>query len=137
MRIINDIEARFPVDEWVVNGIKVWPILRIHLNFQLQYHEEKCFAGTTEAKKSIINNMIDFGTQLAKDHLALLRDYAHNQKLHDTKVAISKAEMAQTEKDAKKRIELQKQAFDYAKQIQNPLPVYLIHLRLSCFVHHQ
>lgn len=43
------------------------------------------------------------------------------QKLHDTKVAISKAEMAQTEKDAKKRIELQKQAFDYAKQIQNEL----------------
>lgn len=85
MRIINDIEARFPVDKWMVNGIKVWPVIRIHLNYKFQYHQETCFAGTTEAKKSFLHNIIDFGTQLVKDHLALFRDYKHNQKLQNTK----------------------------------------------------
>ncbi len=30
---INDLEERFPVDQWTVNGIRVWPLYRIGLYF--------------------------------------------------------------------------------------------------------
>lgn len=29
--IINDIEGKFPVDKWVINGIHIWPVIRIRL----------------------------------------------------------------------------------------------------------
>jgi len=32
---LAEIEGRFPVDQWVVGGIRFWPILRVHLAFQL------------------------------------------------------------------------------------------------------
>ena len=32
---INEIEERFDVDEWIVDNIHIWPILRFQLGFQL------------------------------------------------------------------------------------------------------
>jgi len=37
IKIINTIEDRFPVASWEMNGIKIWPLLRIRLNFDLYY----------------------------------------------------------------------------------------------------
>ena len=39
--VINTIEAKFPVDEWVVDGIHVWPIIRINLSFKFQFYNSK------------------------------------------------------------------------------------------------
>ena len=36
--IINQVEDVFPVDEWKVNGIHVWPVIRIQLKYQLFQH---------------------------------------------------------------------------------------------------
>ena len=35
MDLINDVENRFSVDQWIVGGIRIWPYLRIRLNFDL------------------------------------------------------------------------------------------------------
>lgn len=37
MDLINELESVFPVDQWVVDGLHVWPFLRIKLNFDLFY----------------------------------------------------------------------------------------------------
>jgi hypothetical protein len=33
--IINEVENQFPVDQWVVGGVHLWPLLRINMSFQL------------------------------------------------------------------------------------------------------
>jgi hypothetical protein len=33
IQTINDLEARFPVDQWTIGGIRVWPLYRIGLYF--------------------------------------------------------------------------------------------------------
>lgn len=47
MDVINCIERDYPVEEWVVDGLHVWPFLRINLNFDLYraYHATPVSAG--------------------------------------------------------------------------------------------
>jgi hypothetical protein len=33
MNLLGDLESRFPVDEWIVDSIRVWPIARMHLYY--------------------------------------------------------------------------------------------------------
>ena len=35
--IINDVEAKFPVDKWIIDGIHIWPVIRIQLYEDLSY----------------------------------------------------------------------------------------------------
>ena len=35
MDVIRDMERRFAVDQWTVDGIALWPFLRVRLNFDL------------------------------------------------------------------------------------------------------
>jgi hypothetical protein len=37
MDLINDLESRFAVDTWMAGGVRIWPYLRIKLNFDLYY----------------------------------------------------------------------------------------------------
>jgi hypothetical protein len=36
-KLIQDIETKYNVDEWEIDGIKIWPLLRIKLNYYLVY----------------------------------------------------------------------------------------------------
>lgn len=37
IELINEIENKIPVDKWVINGISIWPLVRIQLYFDLFY----------------------------------------------------------------------------------------------------
>jgi glycosyltransferase involved in cell wall biosynthesis len=44
MKLLGELESRFPVDEWMVDSVRVWPIARIHLYygfFEHQYFGER------------------------------------------------------------------------------------------------
>jgi len=77
MDLINDYEARFPVEQWAIRGVRVWPIIRIALARELQ------LAGTPERVR-------DFSETSAAEARAALRglvkhfraqavDFRHNQ----------------------------------------------------------
>ncbi|WP_306534968.1 hypothetical protein [Geobacter sp.] len=38
MDFINEAEELFPVDKWEVDSLKIWPFIRIHLNFSIYAH---------------------------------------------------------------------------------------------------
>lgn len=35
LKVINDVEARFPVAQWRLFGIDLWPVIRIHLSIEM------------------------------------------------------------------------------------------------------
>ncbi len=37
MKLVNEIEHRFPVEQWIVRGIHVWPLVRINLTTELHF----------------------------------------------------------------------------------------------------
>ncbi len=40
LALINRLEQDYPVDEWMINGIRIWPLIRIPLGMELQYFGE-------------------------------------------------------------------------------------------------
>lgn len=38
MDLVNELEEKFPVDQWLVDGIHVWPFIRIDFSFRLIFH---------------------------------------------------------------------------------------------------
>lgn len=52
MTIINQIEEQFPVDRWSINGLNLWPLLRIRMGFSLQYVEQNLYS----SKQSLFTN---------------------------------------------------------------------------------
>ncbi|MEO5740825.1 MAG: hypothetical protein ABIS29_09560, partial [Vicinamibacterales bacterium] len=43
MNLLGELESRFPVDEWMVDSVRVWPVARIHLYYG--FFEHQYFAG--------------------------------------------------------------------------------------------
>lgn len=39
IKILHDIEERFPVEQWMVDDLHIWPIVRLDLTFSLHYSE--------------------------------------------------------------------------------------------------
>ncbi len=38
MDLVNELEENFPVDQWVVDGIHVWPLIRMDFSYRLIFH---------------------------------------------------------------------------------------------------
>lgn len=76
MRLINEIEESFPVDTWIVDGIHIWPLIRIP--FALRLYKE----GSVEDGNSNTNSSLHKITRMVKGILlspkALITDRAHN-----------------------------------------------------------
>jgi len=45
MDIVNDIEEKFPVSEWIINGIHIWPLIRINENWVYEKEVSKQIKG--------------------------------------------------------------------------------------------
>lgn len=41
MTLINEVEHRFPVDQWMIDGTHVWPLIRINLATELQFDDAR------------------------------------------------------------------------------------------------
>lgn len=76
VEFINSVEERFPVDQWVVDGLHVWPLVRIELNFRL--HD---FIGPVEVKPHSSLWAKARGVAMGGGRYlgALLADRRHNQ----------------------------------------------------------
>ncbi len=91
MELINEIEQKYPVDEWVIGGIHVWPILRMSLYFQFLALMELETQGVSKEIPKItlkIKQLIN----LVKGNLAYItayyKDHNHNQELDGGSIAL-------------------------------------------------
>lgn len=48
MDILNEIEQKYPVTDWIIDGIHVWPIIRIFLGTQLHCVNEELYKAKTK-----------------------------------------------------------------------------------------
>jgi hypothetical protein len=39
MNLLGELESRFPVDEWIVDSVRVWPVARVHLYYGFFEHQ--------------------------------------------------------------------------------------------------
>jgi len=80
--LINDIEAKFPVDKWTINGIHIWPIIRIHLfmNLAKLYVIESPDYVTTATFTNRIIKILEILKGLSKFGFAYLADYKKNER---------------------------------------------------------
>lgn len=80
--LINEIEAKFPVDEWVVDSIHVWPWIRIKLSTDIIYLNNFAIINSNELK---MNNIKKITFRELKDFsryiYAYLKDYNKNGKM--------------------------------------------------------
>src|SRR3989338_6820474 len=80
MDFLNDIETKFPVDQWSVEEINIWPLLRIQLMFYLDgfnpYRQEdkRLIPQTINGAKRLLQLWRGFTKYL----YAFLADYQHN-----------------------------------------------------------
>jgi len=80
--LINDIEAKFPVDKWTINGIHIWPVIRIRLfmNLAKLYVLESPDYVTTPTFTNRIIKILETLKGLSKFIFAYLADYKKNKR---------------------------------------------------------
>jgi hypothetical protein len=79
--IINQIEESFPVDEWIINNIHVWPLFRIQLATEIEGSGEEINGCLQRSNVSRVISML-YGL---KDYvIANMSDYASNANFEHT-----------------------------------------------------
>jgi len=81
--LINSIEEKFPVAEWVIDGIHIWPIVRINEN-KLPKHEVQSKSLSRSYSTKISKRVSYFSNQIYSHRYYLLyylKDLKNNQKL--------------------------------------------------------
>lgn len=79
---LNEIEEKFPVDQWIVDGIHIWPFLRIQLTFQLDDFVSRPTENITRIRRVCKRFGVAFNVSrtLVKYSIAYLTDYVHNDR---------------------------------------------------------
>lgn len=109
---INAIESRMTGDILKAQEDAAKKALGSKKEYQFEVIDVKLQVDTLKIMEKAYTDMLSVENMTAEE----IADT--EKKLHDVKVSIADQERAQAEKDAKRRIELQKQAFDYGSQIQ-------------------
>lgn len=78
---VNDIEKDFPVADWKVDDIDIWPIVRINL---FDENDEQALSGTS--KKHRLSGIINEFKLLMLSFYIFIRDFKHNDFLHKAEV---------------------------------------------------
>ena len=80
--LISSIEEKFPVDEWVIDGIHVWPIIRWRIFLLLR--KQNLRNNTRREKKLLyaVSVSKNIPRKIAKYLYASWRDFKHNDKLN-------------------------------------------------------
>ncbi len=79
--IINDIERDFPVNEWVIGGMHIWPVLRINIAFALFYLSKDKLEDITKENIRRKNTLqkVCYVTRAVSSYLkAYFLDFRHN-----------------------------------------------------------
>lgn len=87
MAILNQAEDSFPVDEWEVFGVKVWPIIRFQIGFYL-----KTFKVDLNEAPSVSRSKIEKSASIIKSLINELKiflfDYNSNDNIKDNVDAV-------------------------------------------------
>jgi len=79
--LINSIEAEFPVSSWRINGVKVWPLIRIRLNFDLYYFHYTKSTPKKGTVGKVVAKLTRQGRSVVKYLEAVVRDAAKNDSV--------------------------------------------------------
>ena len=93
LKLDVEIEEKYPVDVWEIDGIKVWPLIRISLNFQLQKIENKeniQVEYQSERRMFKAGKVLKRGTDLLNREARLIRsniaDWSHQDRMHKSDI---------------------------------------------------
>jgi len=84
MGIVNDIEAKFPVDRWIISGIHVWPLLRAQIVSQLDSFLDKKLAHRSRPGLTALRNIrrtSELTASFGKYLYAFISDHRSNDKI--------------------------------------------------------
>lgn len=81
IKIITDIEERFPVDRWTVDGIHIWPLIRIDMEMNLGNEETTLRPQFVNRLALRVKQAVAMLVGWARYYHALIRDKAGNAKL--------------------------------------------------------
>ena len=84
MDIINDIEAKFPVDQWVISNVHVWPLIRANLVSQMNSFLNKNLAYRASPWLTVLRNIrrsFDIASSFAKYLHEFISNRRHNDKI--------------------------------------------------------
>jgi hypothetical protein len=84
--LVNEIEEKFPVAEWRIDSIRVWPIIRVKLYRDLWNLKQSSFASKSPAYKKF-NVVSTYIRNITSYFSAYLKDYKHNVKPHPAHAA--------------------------------------------------
>jgi hypothetical protein len=86
---INDIETRFPLDTWEIDGINIWPLIRIDMGMKLSYNKGE--PRNSNKKDNSLRKRIEQVQKVIKGHYAQvkasIKDKKNNQNLNKADVA--------------------------------------------------
>lgn len=83
MELINDVEAKFCVDKWKVNGVHIWPLIRIEMLLHLLYSyspDKKTSSSYIFAKFLRAYRLAEKIIELTKFGYAYFKDYHNNAR---------------------------------------------------------
>ncbi len=84
MDLINEIEEMFPVDQWKIEGIHIWPVLRISLAMQLFRQN---ISNENIPNRSLINKVNNYSKKIAKLIKMIYSNNSHGYKnIHSSEV---------------------------------------------------
>ena len=81
MSLIKEIETRFPVDQWIVAGIHIWPLIRLEIHYSYSSRKQ----AQSSVDSSSRNNILKIGSWWKKTHDAHSRDKVHSADLREEK----------------------------------------------------
>jgi hypothetical protein len=74
LTFLNECEAKFPVAEWEIDGVHVWPLIRMEVRIHI-IHTMVLKSGAGEyAKRSPMKILLSFAKRAAKNYLQIKRD---------------------------------------------------------------
>lgn len=81
MDLVNEAEDKFPVDQWVIDGVHIWPLVRIKFSTDLLVHYNLSSAKAYKSKYYIkIKKMFDLSQRGLKGSLRFLYAYLKDHK---------------------------------------------------------
>lgn len=85
MDFINEIENRFPVDEWIVNDIHIWPIIRIQVatSIILKIAQGNQIPKQKQEKQSLLSKITRRTKNQVNYYKHYLRDFSNNDSIHN------------------------------------------------------
>src|SRR5665213_1982128 len=77
--LLNDLEARYPVTEWEIDGVRVWPILRARIYSAIIFNYLSSTGSHPASRSTRLKRLLTAPKSLLKTVWATLRDFSKTQ----------------------------------------------------------